>query len=193
MLGIDFSAFASEFQKIAEDKTGSRAAELIGLGTLAAPHLYNLATGKDVSHKTNRNTELAGLGILALPSLLKKGHVEKISKQYSNQEMMKAHASKDSFLASGQSGQAMPKATGQSALRNAQYGEFMQQPKVMAHPSAMARTGTQVGSLSSAAAKPAVSAIAKPIAGAGVKSVAAKTPGVLGRMGKALGLASKVV
>jgi hypothetical protein len=45
------------------------AAEVAGLGTLAAPHIYNAVTGKKATHKTERNTELAGLGILAAPSV----------------------------------------------------------------------------------------------------------------------------
>lgn len=50
------------------EKTASHGMELAGLGILAAPHLYNAATGKSVSHKTERNAELAGLGVLAAPS-----------------------------------------------------------------------------------------------------------------------------
>jgi hypothetical protein len=41
------------------------AAEVGGLGILAAPHIYHAVTGKKVSNKTERNTELAGLGVLA--------------------------------------------------------------------------------------------------------------------------------
>jgi hypothetical protein len=61
---VTLVAFHDELEKIA-----SHGVELLGLGTLAAPHAYNAATGKRVSHKTERNAELAGLGVLAAPSL----------------------------------------------------------------------------------------------------------------------------
>jgi hypothetical protein len=60
-------AFSDELRKIASP--WGHAAEVVGLGTLAAPHVYNAVTGKKASHKTERNTELAGLGILAAPSV----------------------------------------------------------------------------------------------------------------------------
>jgi hypothetical protein len=54
-------------------------AELAGLGILAAPHAYNLVTGKKASHKTERNTELVGLGTLMSPYIHKM--VKKASKR----------------------------------------------------------------------------------------------------------------
>jgi hypothetical protein len=56
------------FKKMAAGLAG-HAAEVAGLGILAAPHAYNAITGKKASHKTERNTELAGLGVLAAPSI----------------------------------------------------------------------------------------------------------------------------
>ena len=47
--------------------------ELAGLGTLAAPSAYHMATGKDMSEKNKHRAELGGLGILAGPSLAHAG------------------------------------------------------------------------------------------------------------------------
>lgn len=49
------------------EKTGSHAAELAGLGILAAPTVAEMR-GKKVSDKTKHRAELAGLGVLAAPS-----------------------------------------------------------------------------------------------------------------------------
>ena len=62
------SAFADELEKIATGMWG-HAAEVGGLGILAAPHVYNAVTGKKAKEKTVRNSELAGLGLLAAPSV----------------------------------------------------------------------------------------------------------------------------
>jgi hypothetical protein len=44
------------------------AAEIAGLGILAAPSIYHKATGKEVKKSTTHNAELLGLGTLAAPS-----------------------------------------------------------------------------------------------------------------------------
>lgn len=54
------------FAQYALGKKGGAAAELVGLGTLAAPSVAHFA-GHDMSPNANHATELAGLGILAAP------------------------------------------------------------------------------------------------------------------------------
>lgn len=60
------------------------AAELAGLGTLAAPSLKHMVTGKDMSKKNQHRAEIAGLGILAAPSIyhLAKGFMKRASDHY---------------------------------------------------------------------------------------------------------------
>lgn len=64
---------------------GAHAAELAGLGMLAAPTIQKMR-GKPMSEKNKDRAELGGLGVLAAPSalslgkhLLKRGSVDKVS------------------------------------------------------------------------------------------------------------------
>lgn len=52
----------------------THAAELGGLGILAAPSIKKMVTGKEMSENNKHKTELAGLGVLAAPSAV---HVAK--------------------------------------------------------------------------------------------------------------------
>lgn len=54
------------------EKIASHAAELAGLGILAAPSIQHLR-GKEMSEKNKARTEVAGLGVLAAPSALAAG------------------------------------------------------------------------------------------------------------------------
>jgi hypothetical protein len=54
--------------KVAEGGLRTHAAEIAGLGILAAPSIYHKVTGKEVKKNTTHNAELLGLGTLAAPS-----------------------------------------------------------------------------------------------------------------------------
>lgn len=62
---VEKTAFQIGFEKRANFP---HAAEIAGLGILAAPSAASLA-GKPVSEKTKDISEIAGLGVLALPSI----------------------------------------------------------------------------------------------------------------------------
>lgn len=80
---ISFSSFSDELEKISY----AHAAELAGLGILAAPSVAELA-GKKVDERKKAGAEVAGLGILAAPSLHHYGskalkYIKKASVDYS--------------------------------------------------------------------------------------------------------------
>lgn len=61
-------SFQDELEKLASD-----AAELAGLGILAAPAVHHLVKNREWSEKNKSRAEVAGLGVLAAPAALNVG------------------------------------------------------------------------------------------------------------------------
>lgn len=71
MHAVTLTAFRDELEKIAS--MGAHAAEIAGLGILAAPTAVKHFGGKEWSEKNKRRAELGGLATLAAPSAFEMG------------------------------------------------------------------------------------------------------------------------
>lgn len=169
------------------EKIASHAAELAGLGMLAAPSISHLR-GKDWSEKNKARMEVAGLGVLAAPSALAVGKAG-LSKLKGLASKLPKHASLDAW--NPESGALISESGGSRALSQGTTGaKAAAKPKfdINALKSAYQKAGIKPGVGSAlnklkkvaaptmgammnmhrlADAAKAVKGVAKPLAGAG--------------------------